>query len=169
MITPEHDLDLFEENLKKVFPKYLEVRKGESDHRWDFLYLGSCELHCVIDPDKGNVLFVTVVLSNIEESDITEIQTYLNEEESYETWFAREQENGLTQIIYGRIVPLENLLEIEDIETELSIAASYSNNFLTLNLQNTFGGTTSSISEIPWHKYFKHIFGEDFLNELGIK
>jgi hypothetical protein len=145
------------------------VRKGESDHRWDFLYLGSCELHCVIDPDKGNVLFVTVVLSNIEESDITEIQTYLNEEESYETWFAREQENGLTQIIYGRIVPLENLLEIEDIETELSIAASYSNNFLTLNLQNTFGGTTSSISEIPWHKYFKHIFGEDFLNELGIK
>ena len=168
-IIPEHDLDLFEENLKKVFPKYLEVRKGESDHRWDFLYLGSCELYCLIEPDKGNVLFVTVVLSNIEESDITEINTYLNENESYETWFAREQENGLTQIIYGRIVPLDNLLEIEDIETELSIAASYSNNFLTLNLQNTFGGTTSSISEIPWHKYFKHIFGEDFLNELGIK
>ena len=168
-IISEHDLDLFEENLKKVFPKYLEVRKGENVHSWDFSYLGSSELHCVIDPDKGHVLFVTVVLSNIEESDITEINTYLNENESYETWFAREQENGLTQIIYGRIVPLDNLLEIEDIETELSIAASYSNNFLTLNLQNTFGGTTSSISNIPWHEYFKHTLGEDFLNELGIR
>ena len=168
-IIPEHDLDLFEENLKKVFPKYLEVRKGESDHRWDFLYLGSCELHCVIDPDKGNVLFVTVVLSDIEESDITELNSYLNEEESYENWFAREQENGLTQIIYGRIVPIENLLEIEDIETEFSIAASYSNNFLTVNLKNTFGGTMSSISNIPWHNYFKHTLGEDFLKELGIR
>ena len=166
---PKNDLNSFEENLKKVFSKYLEVRKGERDHSWDFLYLGACELHCIIDPVKGNVLFVTVVLSDIEESDITEINTYLIEEESYENWFAREQEDGLTQIIYGRVVPLENLLEVADIETEFSIAASYSNNFLTLNLQKTFGGTTSSISSIPWHEYFKHTLGEDFLNELGIR
>jgi hypothetical protein len=159
----------FEKSLQKSFSKHLQVRKGEKELTWEFLFRGACELSCFIDSDKGNVLVVTVVLSDIKESDITEINTYLNEEESYETWFARAQEDGLTQIIYGRIIPLEEVLEVEDIETEFSIAASYSNNFLTLNLQNTFGGTMSSISEIPWHEYFKHTFGEDFLNELGIK
>jgi hypothetical protein len=169
VIFPEHDLAAFEENLKKSFSKYLQVRKGGKDLSWEFLFLGACELSCFIDSDKGNVLVVTVVLSDIEESDVTEINTYLNEEESYETWFARAQEDGLTQIIYGRVIPLENLLEVEDIETEFSIAASHSNNFLTFNLQNTFGGTMSSISNIPWHEYFKHTLGEDFLNELGLR
>jgi hypothetical protein len=131
--------------------------------------MGASELSCIIDTDKGNVLVSAVVLKDIEKSNTHEINTYLENEEIYETWFAVEQEDGLTQIIYVRVVPLEKLLEVVDIETEFSIAASNSNNFLTRNLQNTFGGKLSSISNIPWHEFFKHTFDDGFLNELGIK
>jgi hypothetical protein len=168
-IIPKQDLDKFEDNLKKSFSKYLQVRKGKQDLTWEFLYLEDCELYCSVDMDEGNVIVVTVVLSDIEKSDINEINTYLKETEFYETWFATQQEDGLTQIIYAHSIPMEKVSEVKDIETEFSIVASNSNNFLTLNLQKTFGGSTSYISNIPWHKYFKHTIDEDLLNKLGIR